>query len=763
MQKQLLSAISLAALATGFASAQTVTVSDEADRDVIVVTGQKVERSLQDTPQSVAVITDVQLEEENIIDLIDAVEATANVSTRDGSSFVIRGINSLNVSGAGQGDLATIYVDGTALPRQASFAAPVDIWDISQVEIFRGPQSTLQGRASLAGAIIVNTADPTYEWTGRARAIYTTEAEETRLGFALGGPIINDQAAFRIAVEDSQSDGFSTNLTRNAPLNPIDTFIARGKLLIEPAAIPGLDVMLSYSHDERSSGDQFVSLSAADPEDARVGFGNDPTVYETEIDIATATVNYQINDTWSLTSVTGWNGVDYDFVLDNDRSAETIEVSTLDSRIETWTQEVRAQYAGETIDGVFGVYYSDQDTPRNLNSATLSVDLVNQLGLGLLLQGPPFSLDPATSAFVVSQYPTPAIIQTDGSLTQNIETYAVFSDMSWDFAEDWTLYAGFRWDVEQQSNTNETVVDIVTPLPDPALYPAPLNLVIGGVNGFLQEEAENATSPFAAFESPEFGGFLPKLGVGYAIDDLRSISFSVQRGYRSGGTAINNARATAFQFDQEFIWNYEFSLRSLWLDGDLALNSNVFFIDWTDQQVRVQLSNNVFDVETRNAGASTVYGFELESRYAATPDLDLYGSIGYAKTEFDEFDVVVSGVVTDFSGNAFAFAPQWTLNAGFTWTPDENWIVNANANYASASYIRADRPQTSRDSEARTLVNFRGGWRNEHLGIFLAGNNLLDDEYVVTQFPNDPTTGIPPAFAQFGDPRTFSLQLEAQF
>ena len=179
--------------------------------------------------------------------------------------------------------------------------------------------------------------------------------------------------------------------------------------------------------------------------------------------------------------------------------------------------------------------------------------------------------------------------------------------------------------------------------------------------------------------------------------------------------------------------------------------------------MRVQLSNNVFDVETQNAGASSVYGFEIESRYSATPDLNLYGSVGYAKTEFDEFDVVVSGVVTDFSGNEFAFAPQWTLNGGFTWTPGYNWIVNANANYASASYIRADRPQTSRDSEARTLVNFRGGWQSDNFGIYLAGNNVLDDEYVVTQFPNDPTTGIPPAFAQFGAPRTFSLQLEARF
>ena len=116
-KQTLLAATGIALLATiGAAHAQVGAETPEAEdqearQDTIVVTGQKIERSLQDTAVSVAVVTDLQIEEENIIDFKDVIDRTANISPRDGGRFVIRGIDSLNVSGAWQGDLATIYVD----------------------------------------------------------------------------------------------------------------------------------------------------------------------------------------------------------------------------------------------------------------------------------------------------------------------------------------------------------------------------------------------------------------------------------------------------------------------------------------------------------------------------------------------------------------------------------------------------------------------------------------------------------------------------
>ncbi|MEL7231536.1 MAG: TonB-dependent receptor, partial [Pseudomonadota bacterium] len=432
-----------------------------------------------------------------------------------------------------------------------------------------------------------------------------------------------------------------------------------------------------------------------------------------------------------------------------------------------------------------------------LGSGTRALDLETDLGLTRTLTNLDLNGDgiPDIPAFAVPLIAgvysapniNPAVITTDSDFTEEIETYAIFTDLTWEFADRWTLYGGFRYDVEQTKGTNETLVRVISDLPstDPADYPAtfaPFIPVIAGINTLFVTDAQRASAPFNEFESDEFGGFLPKLGIGYDIDDDKSLSFSVQRGYRSGGVGINAAQASAFEFDQEFIWNYELAFRSQWMEDALTLNANAFYVDWTDQQVRVQLSDNIFDTEVTNAGASSITGFEVEASYLATDTLDIYGSLGYAKTEFDEFLIDVNSAnaaslsnctanaagsgaafTCDFAGNEFGLAPKWTLNAGATWQPTENWIANINANHVSSAFIRGDRPQVSRDADERTLVNFRAGWQNENFGIYLTGQNLFDDEYVITQFPNDPLTGDTPNFAQFGEPRTFSLQLEARF
>ncbi|MEM1106750.1 MAG: TonB-dependent receptor [Pseudomonadota bacterium] len=758
---------------------------DERELGTVVVTGQKIERSLQDTQASVEVITDIDIREENIINLVDAIERTANVTTNDGSGFTIRGVNNASVSGAGQGNLATIYVDGVALPRTALFGAPTEIWDISQIELLRGPQSTLQGRASLAGAIIINTADPTYEWSGRARAIYTTEEERTSFAGAIGGPIIEDQLAFRIAAETSESDGFNFNPLLGVDADPIETQSFRGKLLIEPNAIPGLEVVLSYSDQETSDGESFVTVNVDDPGETREIPLNTATRYDSNVEIINAVVDYEINDRWSVTSLTGWNTVDYEFIFDVNRDPVDPSTSISDQSAETFQQELRVVYQGDTFEAIFGGFISEEDTPGNFNEATTLVDVRSPVLLVLNDPAFPVPLDPLTQQFIVSQYPDPAVLSTSGTLAQTIETWAIYADGSWELG-DWTLYGGFRYDVETQSNGNETIITLQSDLPMGAGATDPLAPVFAAVNGVINAEVQAAntepcvdglTAPPCGFESDEFGGFLPKIGVGYDFDEDRSLSFTIQRGYRSGGAGINTATATAFQFDQEFTWNYELALRSQWMDNALTVNANVFYVDWTDQQVRVLLSPiNVFDTEIQNAGASNVYGFELETAFDASDDLFVYGSIGYAKTEFDEFIVNRGDLVLDLSGNEFPAAPNWTVNAGATWRPATNWIVNANANYTGDAYLRADDFQLRKDIDARTLVNFRAGWENDNFGIYLAGNNLFDEEYVISQFPNlsspiddtQPFTAsnavLPdPQFAQFGDPQTFSLQLQARF
>lgn len=232
-------------------------------------------------------------------------------------------------------------------------------------------------------------------------------------------------------------------------------------------------------------------------------------------------------------------------------------------------------------------------------------------------------------------------------------------------------------------------------------------------------------------------------------------SFVVQRGYRSGGSSANIARSTVTPYDPEYTWNYEGSLRSRWLDGALTVNANAFYIDWTDQQVAVNLGLNVYDTQTVNAGKSHIYGFEVEAAARPSATVDLYASIGHVRTEFDEFETTV-GSVTDLSGLQFIYAPRWTVAGGINWQAPFGLVVNVNANHRSAVFTDVVRPQGDMRVGARTVVNAQIGyeWRDYRLSVF--ANNLLDEEYLQYEY-------VAANRAVLGDPQVFGVVLEAGF
>lgn len=233
------SALSAWAFAQG-AAAETATTPNADEQstavEAVIVTGEKSSRTLQQTITSVAVTTAAKIERENIQTLYDVVNRTANMSETYGKTgFTIRGISNSNVSGGGTGGLSTVYVDGAALPEQAVFSGPLEMWDIAQVEVLRGPQSTLQGRNSLAGAVIIRSTDPTFDYGFRARATVAS-GDERSIAFAGGGPLVAEQMAFRLAAEKKDSDGFLYNPVRHEDVDAVDNLSLRGKRTCQAAS-----------------------------------------------------------------------------------------------------------------------------------------------------------------------------------------------------------------------------------------------------------------------------------------------------------------------------------------------------------------------------------------------------------------------------------------------------------------------------------------------------------------------------------------------
>lgn len=762
------------AVALASAVAQPLAMAESGDTvyEEIIVTGQKIARSLQDTPSSIAVATELLIEQNNIESFSDFLIETANTHSDASGGFSIRGIDGFNVSGGGNSYLASVYVDGASLPQRMVYSG-FSSWDVSQIEILRGPQSTLQGRNSLAGSVIMTTQAPSQEWEGKFRLL-GGENGQREIAVAVGGGLVEDQLSFRFSGEKTETDGFITNITRNEPADRRENELYRLKFLLEPNALPEFSAQLSLTHSEVERG--IISSNVPDASSGfleRVTTNNDPQLIEDEIDLFNIEMKLELNDNWQLISGSSYSKVKSGWEnYDDDNGPEADGSRGYAVNVDSFNQELRLVFDYDKITGVIGAYYFDQKYDDKITGQT-SISLA-AAGLTPSFLQAAYGLDAGTAAFAVAQYAAldPAELDQLATAKLGVESYALFADATYTINDSWDIFAGIRWDHESQENSSDAFRSIANAedMPDPANYASNplLQGLISGINAFLQGQVDqsNAVAPLV---DASYTTVLPKLGATYHWNDDVSTSFTVQQGYRSGGVGTNTARGTAFQYDPEYTINYELSWRSLWLDGALTANANIFYIDWTDQQVNVQLSSNSFDSETQNAGKSTVQGFEFDFNYQVNDELKIYGSVGQAITEFVDFDVrLQSGEIVPLDGRSFADAPEWTSNVGITYTADNGIFANISANYADGA--KADANPYGRgleegdsgfdqSSEKRTLVNMKIGYEWESVGVYLTGKNILDEEYITSpEFLNKRTSRY-----TLGEARQLSLSIRGTF
>ncbi|MEW9856579.1 TonB-dependent receptor [Novosphingobium sp. M1R2S20] len=718
----------------------------------IIVTGEKASRSLQETTASVSVVTAERIADENILTIQEIYQRTANVSETYGASgFSIRGIDQRGVSGGGDAATATVFVDGAPVQQDILSNGPTDMWDVAQVEIFRGPQSTIQGLNALAGAVHIRTQDPTFDWGVRGRALVSS-FDTTQFAIAGGGPLVPNELAFRLSAEKRDADGYIYNPTRAALENPVDSVSVRGKLLWTPSALPAFEARLNYHHFETQGGYLFVYVdrSNGDYFDTRTNPSDYPNSSVVDNDQVTLDLRYDLGGGLSLSTLGTWTETDFIRKYDGDYSAASIAYSDIAGGAETFTQELRLNYESDRLSGLVGLFYYNRDQYRKSHQVTLVPTPASTIISALTP-----SLGAATAQQVAAIYtaalPNIPVDYTSDFPTQ-VETMAVFADARYRLTDKLSLIGGFRYDHERNRIGGEAIATFVGTLPDSTLYPSPLDGAITALNGFVLGLVDDANGS-APVGTRKFDAFLPKGGIEMAWTPDLSTAFVVQRGYRSGGSSFNTARSQLFAYNPEFTRNYELSLRSAWLDGRLTLNGNAFYIDWTDQQTTANFGNGTYDTHTVNAGKSHLYGFEVEVAHRVLPGFDWYASVGHTRTKFDEF-VTEVGSITDLSGLEFPYAPKWTLSGGANVRFGGGFNANINASYRSAVLTDVAIPQADSRVGARTLVNARIGYETDRWSLSLFANNLFDEKY--DQYVNEVTN-----FAVIGAPRSVGVVLKA--
>ncbi|MEM9622910.1 MAG: TonB-dependent receptor [Pseudomonadota bacterium] len=666
----------------------------------IVVKGELLSRSLQATQTSVSVVTGEQLDTGVEKDLFDLVDRLPGINQQGGGfGFVIRGITDGGVGG-GSGQAISIQIDGASVPNgQALRTGSLSVWDLAQVEVLLGPQSTQQGPNSLAGAIVIRSQDPIFDNEFKARVDYG-RFDETRLAGA-ANIVLSENWALRLSAEDFESDGDITNLFTGEDTNGEGLTTYRGKLRYAPTAT--FDAVLSFTHSENQMGDQSINDDLFP--NRRVS--NQGTSEEGTSESINLRILWSLNDFWRIESSTSFLDSDYDLeiVQDSRIPANTPGVRTVDD--DSISQEIKLLYAGENTRAVTGLYYQE------------------------------FEKDLFFEAFIpdigVFGFPFPGQAVFGNTIDGTSENFAIFAEIEHTLNAQWTFIGGLRYDTEEQdeSTTNFSV-----------FTPDPIGL---------------SASPEPVELDSDYEALLPKLGVVYAFNTDVSLGFTVQRGYRAGGAATDFQSGQLYDFDPEFTTNYEFSFRSRLAEGSVIFNANVFLTDYTDMQVSIPGPSGTFvDARIENAGESTLYGIEFLTEYRPNAALELYANVGYTKTKFDEYIGGASGasgaVAQDLSGNEFPQAPRLTGAIGGSYHFADGFFVDIDVTHTDDSYYTVDNLPTELN-EPFTLVNARIGYAAKNWTAHLFGRNVLDEEYLARKRAD--------GFSSAGDSAVYGISITA--
>lgn len=705
----LLASASLAALGAG---AQETVSEEESRQSTIVVTGQKFDTAIEDVTSSVKVIDALEIAREPVSDLYELVERIPNINASTGDlGFAIRGIDQRGVGGTGRGQTLTVYVDDAALGNYTTFFGPLESWDLGQVEVFRGPQSTNFGRNSLAGAIYVRSRDPSHDPDFRYR-LEAGEYGTFQLAAAGGGSLIKDKLAVRVSGQHRKNDGFIDNTYLHKDADATKVTSGRVKFLFEPTSDIRIVTTTSYT-------DNFAGEDGVNP---ALGFAREAS-YDVEGREGTKTWLQSVNASWQvserveLQSITAWQQTDY--IRTEDYDVTPMPISSLDRKgvDESISQEFRLKYSGERLKGAIGAYYIDATTDYT-DSFTLPI------------------------RFAYPQLPLTNLVSRDSFIDFGAENYAIFLDGEYSVTGSVDLLFGARYDNETQRN--EAIADtwILGDLP-------PAYDFLRALEGRTTQLSET-----------EYDAFLPKAGLRWRPSEDTTLAFVVQKAYRAGGSQISSLDGSVTVYDPEYLWNYELSSRQFFLDGRLNWNNNIYYAEWTDQQVFIAVPGAPNFYTTVNAGESTVYGLESELNYKFSDALDLYAGFGYAHTEFNEFPNpnAGNGLPDNFNGNVFPFAPEYSLNAGLSYDKGEGIFGGIDANFQSSAYSEQQNFDENK-LEERLLLNARIGYDfSNGIRTSIMARNLLDKDYF-TMLNRDSSGG----FARIGDPRVISVRLDASF
>ena len=707
LMKPMATAIALTITGTGV-SAQTGVLEE------VVVTATKRAESLQDIPVTVNAFSSETIQEAGINNAGDLAIMTPalniNVNTSPfNARMTIRGIGTAQTDPALEPSVG-LFVDGVFFGRTGLGMS--DLTDIERIEVLQGPQGTLYGKNTNAGAISVITKKPNFEeFEGYVEAS-AGDYSMYRLTASASGPL-TDTLAYRLSGSMHERDGYYDN-SAGDDLNDADDWNVQGKLQWEPTDT--LSILLSGSHIDRDTkccAADALQQDAVNNELVAQGFSpdnNDPYDYDIQpgvdsgfnmdSDMVAMTIDYD-TDWGEFKSITAWNDYDYSVGYDPDRSQLDI-LAVQDDRYsgDSLSQEFRfTSQVGDNVDYMLGLFYYEQTTKRGGSQPFVFIgeDFLSIAGQ----QDLPLPL------------PISALAQPDDNLVvdykQDTETVAAFGQATWHIGEVWHLTGGLRYSDEQKqsdlfSQTNSTADSV-------GLVGASfLDSVSTPIDTTLHRNSDNVDWLLRA---------------AWDIGDETMVFASAATGTKSGGFQSVNGAPDEREFDDEDTLTYELGVKSTLLDARLRINASAFYTEIDDFQSQRQLPTGL-GTFVSNESEVEVSGLDFQLEALPLPNLTLSAGLLYMH-KYEITDGPEEGAdlpfTADYSGNLAATLVFPLGDGGIYWRTDYSYMDDHSTNVAKDEDLRDS------DFDDRNLVNTKLGWRNDHWNVSVWGKNLTDDEY----------------------------------
>jgi iron complex outermembrane receptor protein len=687
---------------------------EEYELETITVTAQKREENIQEVPASITALSEIQIEDAGIKDIEDLKYYTPNLHIQKMGNHAeqylsIRGMfNKISPT-------VGVFVDGVSYSENLAYDP--DLYDIERIEVLKGPQGTLFGRNTEAGAIRIITKKPGNIWEGKASAGYG-DYDSQDYSATIRGPLIKDRLFFGISGKRYLSDGYYENdYLGTDEVEDMDDTSGRARLRWTPT--DAWDIMLSVNADRYDDGyGGYAPLEEMRHHTHHVNLDYEGDV-ENDLNGQSLSLDYE-GDWFRFTSITAHRDADYDMAFDMDFTQFDMMISYFDLDHDQWSQEVRLASPKDSgpFKWLIGGYYFDED---------MDTDCTHDWRQGYPVWGiPPY--------------------MTTQKSEVDTENYAFFSQATYTLWEKLGLTAGFRYDHDKKE-FNGTQFDT----PD----------VMGA--GVATVKTDKT-----------FSEWLPKFAIDYRFTPDFMGYASISKGYTSGGFNAFSTSVLGVPYDAEYSWNYEVGVKSSWLDNRLILNLAAFYIDWKDKQVATSIAPMTVILE--NAAECTSMGFEVEAMARPATGLELTAGFGYTNIEFDDFkDAIFDqdpasptygqkiGEI-DYSDKKNIFAPEYTYNLAvqYRYPLSNSKTLFSRLELQGTGDFYYDYDNEIKESNYE-IVNARLGYEGEYKGhgleLYLWAKNIFDEEYATSVWGSE-TMGW---FGRAGDPQTFGVTLTGRF